>query len=126
VFIREPDSRARPRTSSRRWRPGESSRRRCATPSTTGSPLAAQANKLIDWVVDRAPEASACAGAGEGGGAQKRTRKLRLPGKLADCTNAGAAGLRLFIVEGDSGRRLAKQGRGDRATSDPPRCAARS
>ncbi len=77
-----------------------------------GNPAAA--NKLFDFVVERAEER--IRRRQEKDIARKSAvRKLRLPGKLADCTNGAADGAELFVVEGDSAGGSAKQAR-DRAS----------
>ncbi|MEM7663919.1 MAG: DNA topoisomerase IV subunit B [Pseudomonadota bacterium] len=77
-----------------------------------GSPK--EADKLFNWAMERADERARRRKQKEIK-RQSATSRLRLPGKLADCSEKGPEGTEIFFVEGDSAGGSAKQAR-DRKT----------
>jgi topoisomerase-4 subunit B len=74
----------------------------------------AQSDALLAFVIERAEDRLRRKEAKDTP-RKSATRRLRLPGKLADCTKENAADTEIFLVEGDSAGGSAKQAR-DRAT----------
>jgi topoisomerase-4 subunit B len=115
VFIREPQFQGQTKeklTSQEATRLVETALRDRFEHFLAGDP--AQADTLLAFVIERAEDRLRRRELKDTA-RKSATRRLRLPGKLTDCTLEDAARTEIFLVEGDSAGGSAKQAR-DRAT----------
>ena len=110
VFLREPQFQGQTKeklTSSEATRLVETALRDRFDHWLAGDPT--QADNLLAFVIERAEERLRRRESKDTA-RKSATRRLRLPGKLTDCTRENAAETEIFLVEGDSRRRLGQAG----------------